>query len=104
VQFFSLAPFCRQKAAFCDVLADGDVLDGLVDVPSAKAPPLRPMIAIAAPRVVIRIAFLQVNLPSGKTRARYDSSSRNTIQSVNFSRPAEVPAGQNTERWLDHWL
>ncbi len=57
VQFLSPALFCRQNAAFCELLAEGDVLEGLVEVPSANAPPVRPTIAIAAPRVVIRIAF-----------------------------------------------
>jgi hypothetical protein len=78
VQFFSPALFSRQNAAFCEVLADGDVLDGLdVDVPSAKALPVNPTIAMAAPRVVIRIDFLHVNLPSDQTGTPPHSSTGN---------------------------
>jgi hypothetical protein len=80
VQFRSPALFCRQNAAFCELLADGDVLDGLVDVPSANAPPVRPMIAIAAPRIVIRIAFPPCeSSPSRPTGAGHHSSGWNTI-------------------------
>jgi hypothetical protein len=80
VQVFWPALFSRQNAAFCDAPADGEV-DGLVEVPSAKAPPVSPIIAIAAPRVVIRIVFPPCeSSPLSKPLRRTHSSAWNSLE------------------------